>query len=160
MFNVNFCQWLDSNRGPLEKEATALPTEPQPTISLSDINLFQVPTLYFSLRLTNIQYFTFSLYLALFAVICYMLPTCYFGFLTLTRYLPNQYSQYFTLSNYFFLSLPLSLHLTHGPSHFSPSWPTYEANVCAIMTSAFVCIIIYLPLHQCCECSCVFISSI
>ena len=26
----NFCQWLDSNRGTLELEATALPTEPQP----------------------------------------------------------------------------------------------------------------------------------
>ena len=32
MFNINlnFCQWLDSNRGPLESEATALPPEPQP----------------------------------------------------------------------------------------------------------------------------------
>ena len=29
MFN-KFCQWLDSNRGPLVLEATALPTEPQP----------------------------------------------------------------------------------------------------------------------------------
>ena len=27
---INFCQWLDSNRGPLVSEATALPTEPQP----------------------------------------------------------------------------------------------------------------------------------
>ena len=26
----NFCQWLDSNSGPLVSEATALPTEPQP----------------------------------------------------------------------------------------------------------------------------------
>ena len=30
MFNINFCRWLDSNRGPLELEATALTTEPQP----------------------------------------------------------------------------------------------------------------------------------
>ena len=30
MFNINFCLWLDSNYGPLESEATALPTEPQP----------------------------------------------------------------------------------------------------------------------------------
>ena len=30
MFNINFCQWLDLNRGPLELEANALPTEPQP----------------------------------------------------------------------------------------------------------------------------------
>ena len=30
MFNINFCQWLNSNRGPLELEAIALPTEPQP----------------------------------------------------------------------------------------------------------------------------------
>ena len=29
MFN-KFCRWLDSNRGPLILEATALPTEPQP----------------------------------------------------------------------------------------------------------------------------------
>ena len=28
MFNINFCRWLDSNRGPLVLEATALPTEP------------------------------------------------------------------------------------------------------------------------------------
>ena len=25
-----FCQWLESNRGPLVSKATALPTEPQP----------------------------------------------------------------------------------------------------------------------------------
>ena len=30
MFNIIFCQWLDSNRGPLELEATALPSEPPP----------------------------------------------------------------------------------------------------------------------------------
>ena len=30
MFNINFCRWLDSNRGPLQSEATPLPTEPQP----------------------------------------------------------------------------------------------------------------------------------
>ena len=28
MFNINFGQWLDSNRGPLDSEPTALPTEP------------------------------------------------------------------------------------------------------------------------------------
>ena len=27
--NINFCRWLDSNCGPLELEATALPTEPR-----------------------------------------------------------------------------------------------------------------------------------
>ena len=30
MFNINFCWWLVSNRGTLDLEATALPTEPQP----------------------------------------------------------------------------------------------------------------------------------
>ena len=29
---IIFCQWLDSNRGPLVSEATALPTEPQPLL--------------------------------------------------------------------------------------------------------------------------------
>ena len=29
---INFCRWLDSNRGPLVSEATALPTEPQPLL--------------------------------------------------------------------------------------------------------------------------------
>ena len=29
MFNIFFCRWLDSNRGPLASEATTLPTEPQ-----------------------------------------------------------------------------------------------------------------------------------
>ena len=30
MFNITFCQWLDSNRRPVELESTALPTVPQP----------------------------------------------------------------------------------------------------------------------------------
>ena len=30
MFNINFCRWVDSDRRPLELEATTLPTEPQP----------------------------------------------------------------------------------------------------------------------------------
>ena len=30
MFNIKCCRWLDSNHRPLELEATALPTEPQP----------------------------------------------------------------------------------------------------------------------------------
>ena len=30
MFHIKVCRWLDSNRGPLVSEATALPTEPQP----------------------------------------------------------------------------------------------------------------------------------
>ena len=37
MFNINVCQWLDSDRGPLELEATALPTEPQPRYLLFSI---------------------------------------------------------------------------------------------------------------------------
>ena len=28
--SIKFCQWLESNRGPLVSKATALPTEPQP----------------------------------------------------------------------------------------------------------------------------------
>ena len=28
--SINFCWWLDSNRGPLVSEASVLPTEPQP----------------------------------------------------------------------------------------------------------------------------------
>ena len=34
IFNINFCRWLDTNRVPLESEATALPTEPQPLFVL------------------------------------------------------------------------------------------------------------------------------
>ena len=30
MFNMNLCQWLDSNCGPLVSETTSLPSEPQP----------------------------------------------------------------------------------------------------------------------------------
>ena len=30
MFHIEFCRWLDVNRGPLVLEATTLPTEPQP----------------------------------------------------------------------------------------------------------------------------------
>ena len=33
-----FCRWLDSNRGPLESEATTLPTEPQQLPKLTDIS--------------------------------------------------------------------------------------------------------------------------
>ena len=29
-YSIKFCRWLESNRGPLESKATALPTEPQP----------------------------------------------------------------------------------------------------------------------------------
>ena len=34
-----FCRWQDSNRGPLESEATALPTEPQPLPSMINFKL-------------------------------------------------------------------------------------------------------------------------
>ena len=44
MFNNFFCQWLDSNRGPLALEATALPTEPQ-----------QLPKIYIFLTTVNIK---------------------------------------------------------------------------------------------------------
>ena len=30
MINIKYSQWLDSNHGPLELEATTLPTESQP----------------------------------------------------------------------------------------------------------------------------------
>ena len=36
MFN-KFCQWLDSNRGPLVWEVTALPTKPQPLPFFSNL---------------------------------------------------------------------------------------------------------------------------
>ena len=36
MFNINFCGWLDLNYGPLDLEATALPTEPQPLPNFLD----------------------------------------------------------------------------------------------------------------------------
>ena len=39
---LNFCRWLDSNRGPLELEGTALPTEPQP---LPKLNYFYYTSL-------------------------------------------------------------------------------------------------------------------
>ena len=34
---INFCRLLDLNHGPLELEATALPTEPQPLAYCGDI---------------------------------------------------------------------------------------------------------------------------
>ena len=37
MFNIKFCQWLDSNHGPLWSVAAGLPTEPQ---QLSNIFFF------------------------------------------------------------------------------------------------------------------------
>ena len=46
MSDIKVCQWLDSNRGPLVSEATALPTEPQPlprkrSLSFSLFSLFK-----------------------------------------------------------------------------------------------------------------------
>ena len=49
MFNKKFRHWLDSNRGPLESEVTALPTGPRPSIEndrdligdLSSVNRFE-----------------------------------------------------------------------------------------------------------------------
>ena len=35
MFNIIFCRWRDLNRGPLELEVTALPTEPPPLPNLN-----------------------------------------------------------------------------------------------------------------------------
>ena len=46
-----FCQWLDSNPGPLESDMTALPTEPHPLPSflrLSCLSSFTFDHLYFS----------------------------------------------------------------------------------------------------------------
>ena len=37
MFDINFCPWLDSNRGPLVSEATSLQTEPPRTESLHSV---------------------------------------------------------------------------------------------------------------------------
>ena len=42
MFHIKVCRWLDSNRGPLVSEATALPTEPQPNL------IIFLPFLFFS----------------------------------------------------------------------------------------------------------------
>ena len=39
MFNMNFFQWLDSNQGPLESEATALPNEPPPLPLFAFVNV-------------------------------------------------------------------------------------------------------------------------
>ena len=37
IFNIKFCRWLDSNRGSLESEATAQPTEPLPHFSIMSL---------------------------------------------------------------------------------------------------------------------------
>ena len=42
MFNLNFCRSRDSNRGPLDSEATALPTEPRPLPSIFSLSLAYV----------------------------------------------------------------------------------------------------------------------
>ena len=39
MLYIIFCRWLDSNRVPLELEATALPTEPQPVPNMDLVYL-------------------------------------------------------------------------------------------------------------------------
>ena len=45
--NINFCRWLDLNRGPLVLEATTLPTEPQPLPQQRDC--------FFNLKMTNLE---------------------------------------------------------------------------------------------------------
>ena len=42
MFDINFCHWLDSNIGPLELEATTLPTEPQPLPTCLFFYIFRI----------------------------------------------------------------------------------------------------------------------
>ena len=39
MSDINVCQWLYSNRGPLESRATALPTQPQPLPKVADFTI-------------------------------------------------------------------------------------------------------------------------
>ena len=41
IFNIKFCHWLDSNHGPLELEATALPTQPRPLPSCNKCLMHQ-----------------------------------------------------------------------------------------------------------------------
>ena len=54
MFNLNiiFCQWLDSNRGPLISEATTLPTEPQPLHTNRLVLQFELKNIWPFLRKT------------------------------------------------------------------------------------------------------------
>ena len=40
MFYIKVCRWLDSNRGPLVSDVTALPTEPQPLPKRSKFLIF------------------------------------------------------------------------------------------------------------------------
>ena len=44
--HINFCRWLDSDRGPLELEANALPTEPQPLPSCFRFVYLELSELY------------------------------------------------------------------------------------------------------------------
>ena len=44
MLNKFFCWWLESNRRPLELEATTLPTEPQPHFCIDFLPLLTEQT--------------------------------------------------------------------------------------------------------------------
>ena len=54
MFDINFCRWLDSNRGLLVSEATALPTEPQPLPLFVTFKLLDSPRQIFA-RLLDVR---------------------------------------------------------------------------------------------------------
>ena len=63
MFNINVCWWLDLNRGPLELEATALPTEPQPLPNDKNKNLLRAKMAFKSFLLRkNLAIFSFWLF--------------------------------------------------------------------------------------------------
>ena len=56
MFHIKVCRWLDSNRGPLVSEATALPTEPQPlSLSSYTANFFRIVCLKADTTTTSCQ---------------------------------------------------------------------------------------------------------
>ena len=77
MFNINFCRWLDSNRGPLELEATALPIEPPP-----------LPIISFFFCLLSLYYFQCLVYLPILPTYLFYLPTYSTYLAILPTYLP------------------------------------------------------------------------
>ena len=59
-----FCQWLDLNRGPLESETTALPTEPKPLPNVSNSVPIEITgSIIFYTRDQFLSYLSFDLLL-------------------------------------------------------------------------------------------------
>ena len=140
MFNIKFWRWLDSNHGPLESEATAIPTVPQP-----------MPV--------HISFASVSAYFYCFCPYIFCISLCIFFLFWPFRYILPQYLYLYAMSIYFFLLC--NHHSTH-------SVHTLFAFVSKLLYSFYLCVFyncvsplpLSMPMRLFPTCLCLFSISI